>query len=136
MQSSLASLYDTGVSELHQAAPTPPGRSKRPRPQRSHSPAMMGTDHSMINFSHRIPSSFTQISIPCSPSSQCRHLEGNIRPWGHRYLLSSQGINVTVYSPTTGMWAGRHHLNSEPGIRTSALLSGNSPGVLNCVSHR
>lgn len=39
MPSSLSSQHGTGVSELHQGGPTPPGRNIQPRPRRPHSPA-------------------------------------------------------------------------------------------------
>ena len=42
VQSSPASHHGTGVSEPPQGAPTPPGRSTRTHPQRSHSPVVMG----------------------------------------------------------------------------------------------
>lgn len=64
VQSSPASHRSTGVFEPHQGAPTPLGRSQWPRPQSSY-PVIMGTVHSTISFSPRIPNS-PSTSITCS----------------------------------------------------------------------
>lgn len=76
-QSSPASHHDTGISEPPQGAPTPPGRSTRTRPRRSHSPAMMGTVEPTGNRTPQSICSHTQPLVPLLPASQLR---GDTKP--------------------------------------------------------
>ena len=55
VQRSPGSHHGTGVSGPHQEASIPPGKSTQPRPQRSQSPVMTGTDVYISSLSPQDP---------------------------------------------------------------------------------
>ena len=79
VRSSPASHCGTGVSGLHQGAPTPPVRSRQPHPQMSLGPAKMG----MVQFMCSLLSQDSKHLPKYPPSSQAPHLRGDPRPWCH-----------------------------------------------------
>lgn len=91
----------------------------------------------MINFSSRTQVASPRHPSPAHPPSSVPTLEEISGPEASdtcSLLMVSRSLCLPT--PTRSTWAGRRHLNSEPGIRTYVLLSGNSPGVPNCASQR
>ena len=85
-----ASPHSTGASGPHQGAPTPPRRSRQPRPQRSLGPAMMGMVQftcSLLSWDSNPPSALpTSVEIP-SPGAADVCPPGH--PSNHHVLLSA-----------------------------------------------
>lgn len=119
VQSSPASHRGTGISESHQGDPIPPRRSTQPRLQRSHYPAVMGTDETTVSLRRTmIPNPHIYPKLFKVPGPGATDVTLLMVPLIIKCCVQPSAIK--------GRWVNRRNLSSGPGRGPQPC---NTPGI-------